>query len=346
MHPAYPRQSVEVMPADQVAPPETVGGGEGDGSRDAVRAAGALPWRHRKGRLEVALIHRVKYDDWGWPKGKLDPGEDWPGAAVREVAEETGLRVRLGVPLPTARYRLVGPDGALEKEVRYWAAKVVGGDGHLEHEVDAVRWLSVPRAIKSLSYSHDQRQLRRLAAVHRRGSLATWPFLVVRHAKALPRRDWDGDDWLRPLDDRGRGQAHDLVPLIGAYAVGRVVTSSSTRCVQTVAPYVEARGVPLKESQWLSEEGYEENPRRARRYIEDLLRRGQPAALCSHGPLLPAVLEVIGDRLASSRNLADSTSPHLLERRQLGKGEVLVAHVRGRGRSTQVVAVERHRPTR
>lgn len=346
MHAPYPRLSDRATPTERADLPGSGDDGDRAEQPDTVRAAGALPWRHRKGRLEVALIHRVKYDDWGWPKGKLDLGEDWPGAAVREVGEETGLRVRLGVPLPTARYRLTGPDGTMKKEVRYWAARVTGGDGRLEHEIDAVRWLPVSRAMKALSYSHDKRQLRQLAGAHRQGSLETWPFLVIRHAKAVPRRDWDVEDWLRPLDGRGSSQAEDLVPLIGAYAVGRVVTSSSTRCVQTVAPYAEARGVPLKESRWLSEEGYEENPRRARRYVEDLLRRGQSAALCSHGPLLPDVLDLIRDRLAHSRQLVDSRTPGLLERRQLGKGEVLVAHVRGRGRSARVVAVERHPPIR
>ena len=65
-----------------------------------IPAAGTVPWRRRRGALEVAVVHRPKYDDWSWAKGKLDPGEDWPVAAVRETREETGLEVRLGLPLP------------------------------------------------------------------------------------------------------------------------------------------------------------------------------------------------------------------------------------------------------
>ena len=71
-----------------------------------VLAAGTLPWRRRRGQLQVAVVHRPKYDDWSWPKGKLDPGETFPVAAARETAEETGLVVRLGRPLPTSTYHL------------------------------------------------------------------------------------------------------------------------------------------------------------------------------------------------------------------------------------------------
>ena len=95
-----------------------------------IPAAGTLPWRRRGGRLEVALVHRPKYDDWSWAKGKLDPGEQPCVAAARETLEETGLQVRLGRPLPSSVYPVLDPEGApATKEVHYWAAKVVGGSG-------------------------------------------------------------------------------------------------------------------------------------------------------------------------------------------------------------------------
>ena len=86
-----------------------------------VVAAGAILWRIEKGDLKVAIIHRARYDDWSWPKGKLDKGETIAEAAVREIREETGLRVYLGVPLAEIHYSL--PNGS-DKEVHYWAARV------------------------------------------------------------------------------------------------------------------------------------------------------------------------------------------------------------------------------
>ena len=93
----------------------------GTATTPVVRAAGAVLWRERGGRLEVTLVHRPRYQDWSWPKGKVDPGECEPAAAVREVAEEVGVQVVLGVPLAPVGYRL--PDG-VNKVVRYWAARV------------------------------------------------------------------------------------------------------------------------------------------------------------------------------------------------------------------------------
>ena len=93
----------------------------------AIPAAGTIPWRLRDGRLEVALVHRPRYGDWSWPKGKVDPGEEWPVAAVRETREETGLTAHLGIPLPDATYTVMSRTGTPdEKRVRYWAATVTG----------------------------------------------------------------------------------------------------------------------------------------------------------------------------------------------------------------------------
>lgn len=98
-----------------------------------IPAAGTLPWRLRDGELEVALVHRPRYDDWSWAKGKLDPGEDWAVAAVRETVEETGPDWGRRCPRPATPFS--GRDGTPdEKVVRYWTAQVTGGDGHLVNE--------------------------------------------------------------------------------------------------------------------------------------------------------------------------------------------------------------------
>jgi 8-oxo-dGTP pyrophosphatase MutT (NUDIX family) len=118
-----------------------------------IEAAGGVVWRSSDAHgLEVLLVHRPKYDDWTLPKGKLDPGERAPAAAVREVEEETGLRCRLGTELPSVRY--IDHRGR-PKQVRYWAMQVDGGSFAPNDEVDEVRWLPVDAAAGTLSYRHD-----------------------------------------------------------------------------------------------------------------------------------------------------------------------------------------------
>ena len=152
-------------------------------------------------------MHRPRYDDWAWAKGKLDPDEQFPVAAAREVQEETGYTVRLGRPLPTSTYTLLDRSGApVTKEVRYWAAEVIGGDGILQHEIDEVAWLDVAAASARLDYARDRDQLRALVRAEHEGTLATWPLALVRHAHAVPRGAWSGDDdRQRPAGPRGQG---------------------------------------------------------------------------------------------------------------------------------------------
>jgi 8-oxo-dGTP diphosphatase len=118
-----------------------------------VRAAGAVLWRRADDEVEVALIHRPKYDDWSFPKGKLDQGESHEAAAVREVEEETACRGRIGTELAATSY--VDAKGR-PKTVRYWAMELDEVDDFTPNdEVDEVRWLSVVEAERALSYGHD-----------------------------------------------------------------------------------------------------------------------------------------------------------------------------------------------
>ena len=313
-----------------------------------IPAAGTLPWRRRKGRLEVALVHRPKYDDWAWAKGKLDPGEDWAVAAARETHEETALEVRLGRPLPCATYTVLGKDGEPSaKEVHYWAARVTGGTGQLTNEIDEVRWLDVAAANDLLDYARDRDQLRALVRADAAGALDTWPLALVRHAKAVPRGQWkDPDDQLRPLDRTGSERADAIVPLLAAYGVRRLVTSPSVRCADTIAPYAAWLGLPLRLREGLSEEGHEADPTRAPQHLSRLLGRGTPAVLCSHGPVLPGLLAHLGELVDDGSDDGPSAGKQLAEAadEKMVKGEVLVAHLVGRGADARVVAVERHLP--
>ena len=118
-----------------------------------VEAAGGVVCRTTKGVVKVLLVHRPRYDDWSFPKGKLDPGETHRDAAVREVHEETGLRCRTSGELPTARY--VDRKGR-DKRVRYWTMEPMEGEFAPNDEVDEVAWLTVGDARRRLTYPRDR----------------------------------------------------------------------------------------------------------------------------------------------------------------------------------------------
>lgn len=118
-------------------------------------------WRRlRRGRLDVVLVHRPRYDDWSIPKGKVDPGETDEEAALREVEEETTLVARLGDELPGTRYV---DRGGRNKSVRYWAMTAAGEPAGA-HEVDAALWLPFGQARDRLSYERDRAVLDALQA--------------------------------------------------------------------------------------------------------------------------------------------------------------------------------------
>ena len=119
---------------------------------DLVRAAGGLVVRESERGAEVLVVHRPRYDDWSFPKGKLEPGESDEECAVREVEEETGLRCELGDELPSTSYA-----DALgrAKQVRYWPMRVVAGELAFVHEVDDARWVTADEAAELLTYARD-----------------------------------------------------------------------------------------------------------------------------------------------------------------------------------------------
>jgi 8-oxo-dGTP pyrophosphatase MutT (NUDIX family) len=117
-----------------------------------IRAAGGVVVRERDGETEVLLVHRPRYRDWTFPKGKAEADETDEECAVREVEEETGLRCELGPELPATSY----VDGhGRSKRVRYWVMRQVGGELAFEHEVDDAVWLPPEDARRRLSYDRD-----------------------------------------------------------------------------------------------------------------------------------------------------------------------------------------------
>jgi 8-oxo-dGTP pyrophosphatase MutT (NUDIX family) len=278
-----------------------------------VLAAGAVVFRPGK---RVLLVHRPRYDDWSFPKGKLDRGEHATAAAVREVAEETGLHVRLGPPLGGQRYRITG---GRTKSVSYWVGRAVGDpdvSGYRPNaEIDEVRWLEYQQALDLLSYDHDRDTLREARRLRRK----TRALVVLRHGEARSRKAWRQDDRLRPLVQAGRQQAQRVVPLLAAYDVTRIVSSSSTRCVETVGPYADTTGWKLELDDGLSEE--DATATSVVRLVDELVDAREGAVICTHRPVLPAVFDALG-----------------VEDPGLEPAEMLVVHLR-RG---AVLATERH----
>jgi 8-oxo-dGTP pyrophosphatase MutT (NUDIX family) len=130
---------------------------------EVVRAAGGVVWRPAEdGRVEVVLVHRPEYDDWSFPKGKLNPDEDEAAAALREVEEETGLRCRLAGDLGLSTY---SASRGRPKTVRYWEMTPVGGELAAAHEVDEARWVAVNDASALLTYERDRELLDRFRSL-------------------------------------------------------------------------------------------------------------------------------------------------------------------------------------
>ncbi|HEY9563443.1 MAG TPA: NUDIX hydrolase [Nocardioides sp.] len=274
-----------------------------------ITAAGVIV----RSKDQVLVVHRPKYDDWSFPKGKLDRGEHITACAVREVREETGLDVRLGLPLVDQHYRVrpVVKSGVTvsDKVVHYWTGRVVGDrdvSGYRPNaEIDQVRWVPLDEAATLLTHSRDRATLAEAAAVPDRTRI----LIVLRHAKARSREHWHDDDRLRPLLKLGEGQAERLARVLAAYDITRLVSSSSTRCVQTLTPYAALCGRPVTTLDGLSEE--DATPESVLASVDTLIASKKRAVLCTHRPVLPDVFFTLG--------LADP---------QLEPGQMLVVHHR------------------
>lgn len=269
-----------------------------------VLAAGAILWRKEKGELKVLMIHRTRYNDWSWPKGKLDKDEQVAAAAVREIKEETGLKVHLGTKLYIAEYKL---DNGNKKIVHYWSAKVT--DAALkkqnfvpDEEVGSFEWLSVKEAKKRMTYAHDIHPLNALTELDENNELETSSLIVLRHAKATPRDQWERGEASRPLLPQGSVQAVNLTNVLAAYGPKLVVTSSWKRCLDTVLPFITKHKVKLLERSQLSELGANNGPKRTKKLVSNIVLSGKDVVLCSHRPALPVIVNALSDFASKSTN--------------------------------------------
>ncbi|GAA1373964.1 NUDIX hydrolase [Luteococcus sanguinis] len=282
-------------------------------------AAGAVVLRTHNGTQQVLLVRRPKYKDWSLPKGKPEWDEDLPATAVREVREETGVVVRLALPLGTTQYSVKGD----KKVVHWWLGRQVIAHKHAkDSEVSKVRWMDVDEARRKMTYRDEREIVTAALAAPPTGTL-----LIVRHGKAMLRRHWSGSDAKRPLSTRGRRQSKRLVPMLAAFGVEELLSSTSTRCLQTLQPASEKLDLPLCGVALLSEEEADGHEDRVVALVAAWRQRvGEQAtalAVCGHRPVLPAMRAGAG-----------------VQDKAMLTAETLVIHVTADGR---VVAHETHK---
>jgi len=261
---------------------------------DEILAAGGVLWRDGKNKVEVAVIHRPRYDDWSLPKGKLDVGETLAQTAYREIKEETGIESRLGPYLGMIEYFV--PTG--EKIVHYWSAKALGESSTFtpNEEVDELRWLDLDEASDLLTRESDVEILENFE----NAPYDTTPLIFLRHAKALARSEWDGEDMDRPLALLGQRQAERLANIFAAYKIEELYTSDATRCLETVRPMSETLGLEINIKHSMSEYVFEKKPEKTLDFFKEIRNlvkeEKRSTLLCGHNPILPQMLRELGKK--------------------------------------------------
>jgi 8-oxo-dGTP diphosphatase len=292
------------------------------------------------GKPQVLLVHREEHADTSLPKGKVDPGETPPQTAVREIHEETGLRVSLGATLGTIEYTM--PNGR-EKIVYYWTAEVTddslaASDFSPNHEIASTEWLTVKAARAALSYERDQDVLDRFAARVKADALRTFPVIALRHGKAVPPTSWDGPDATRPLLHRGLEQSRNVAPAIAAFAPTKLISSTAARCVSTIEPLAELVSLPIKQSKGISQDAYEDGTASVRKIVAKRMLRQKAVVFCSHGPVLP---EIIDEVAGATGTVIDARTRRAA---MLSTSEFTVLHVSIAHPESGLVAIETHGP--
>ena len=285
-----------------------------------IQAAGAVLWRkNSESEVEIAVIHRPRYDDWSIPKGKVEKNESHIATAYREVLEETGYTSTFGPEIGTVVYKLEGAP----KEVRYWAAQAHDKQEGKPNpgEVDLLEWLSPKLAKERLTNKDD----RKIVDFFLDFGTDTFPIILLRHAKALKRTEWIGDDGDRPLDNKGQLQAKRLLPIYIPYSVKEFHTSDALRCTETIEPMTRALSVVPIFSADLSEYGYAKDKDVPLDYVQDLMDRGTPSLVCSHNPIIPKLVKkLVGKKYFNSMD------------RELEPAQAIVLHCR----SGEVIACD------
>ena len=290
-------------------------------SNGPIRAAGVVLLKEGPDGPLVCVVHRPRHQDWSLPKGKLDSGESPIEAARRETIEETGCDVTLGVPLTTQYYFV----DDREKTVEYWVGWLRAGGPGFEpnREIDEMRWLPPQPALDMLTYPRDGDIVHEALAAPR-----TTALVLLRHAEAMPRSEYSGKvDAERPLTAAGERQARVLIDVLDAFGVTKVYSSDYRRCLDTVRPFARTHHLAVNHEPLLGEQSFAAAKGAAFARVDKLLEEDESSVICTHRPLLPAMVMHVADRLGLEEELDPVLAP----------GEGLVFHVDDK----QCVAVEK-----
>ena len=309
-------------------------------SQYVVEAAGIVLYRFKKGAclpkiaefpavdpiklseslpddVELCIIHRPRYDDWSWPKGKLEANETHRHAAVREGCEETGVFPVLTVPLAEQSYEISSegkknqknsPRGK-RKHVMYWIARCLPEEtadsprfkafGAVrepdKREIDEIQWLSPKKARKKLTRDDDKKLIDIFCAKVREGALFASTLLILRHGKAERRKSWDGKESDRPLTPKGAAAAYAQTRETACFAPDRLFTSPWRRCADTLSFYANPTGMPLKNCEALTEDVFALDESKAEEFFRSEVLRlaqnpGSVSCVCMHRPVLGGIL--------------------------------------------------------
>ena len=253
---------------------------------EVIAAAGVVLWRRlTEDLLQVALIHRPRYDDWSFPKGKVELGESEISTAFREAFEETGYECTFGPELCTVEYLV----GEIKKTVRYWSAQAIGEPAPVmdPSDVDQLIWLTIEDGYVKLSRAGD---IEVLKSFEKFGA-DTIPLVLLRHGKAIAREEWFGDDGDRPLAQLGQIQAMRMLSRYLPFGITEIHTSDAVRCYETVTPM--ARSLSLDMIYWseLSEYAFAKDKKAAINVVNDIIESEARAFVCGHNPVLPGIVK-------------------------------------------------------
>lgn len=255
-------------------------------NQEIIRAAGAVLWRRLSDELlQIALIHRPRYDDWSFPKGKAEEGELDIACAYREVLEETGYESIFGPELGEIQYEV---DGTL-KRVKYWSAQALGNPTNVmdENEVDQLIWLTLNDAKNKLTLESDKKILKSFESF----GADSYPLILLRHAKAVAREEWESDDGDRPLAHIGQVQAKRFLSGFLPFVISEIYTSDAVRCYESIEPIARALTINPVFTPSLSEYEFNRDKKAWIPLIKEILENESSALVCSHNPVIPEIVK-------------------------------------------------------